>query len=222
MLQSRLKGYLSGFLFLIVTIVFSQNADAQVIIDNLTGGSSTHASTIDTTWHKHEWDIIFPEENRGQQISGPVLYYRLYNTEIVTVNGGFTSGDDGSFIVSPISATTVNDIAPPETDQTDDYLVFDFSGQTLDVPEDGVVWFRFDYESGGNHRMDIGALGTYTTTYQQIDIYRSGGTSFAIYGEPGDIVSTPSIPVPMLSWWAVVTLLLLMGLVVLRKHRISN
>lgn len=205
-----------GFLFLILAAVFSQNATAQIVIDNLTGGSSSHASTIGGGWNKHEWDIIFPAEYRGQSITGPVLYYRLYYPTAVAVNGGFTSGNDGSFIVSPVTVSTVS-TTPPQTGQTDNYLVFDFTGQTLNVPANGILWFRFDWVSGDNARLDIGALGTYTTTYDQNDNVRTGGTSFAVYGDANIAMK----PVPMLSPWALAALSLLIGFVVFRRYRTS-
>ncbi len=215
--QNRFKGLISWLFFLAISSVFSQNADAQIIIDNLTGGTSEHQSTIYSDWSKHEWDIIFPVEYRGQQISAPVLYYRVGDQNTVTVNGGFTSGNDGAFIVSSVDATMASGVTPPGTDQSGNYLVFDFSGQTLDVPADGVVWFRFDWVSGDNYRLDIGALGTYTTTYEQNDNVRAGGTSFAIYG--GRDVTPTSIPT--LSPWALVMLSLMIGLVFLRRYKIS-
>jgi len=220
MLLQRGKKFISGFLFLVVATTFSLNANAQVIIDNLTGGSSSHQSTISASWSKHEWDVVFPVEYRGQQIANPVLYYRLGSSSVVTVNGGFADGDDGSFIVSPVSASTSTNITPPQANDFDDYLVFEFTGQTLDVPTDGIVWFRFNFESGSNWRYDIGALGTFTTTYEQNDNVRSGGTSFAVYGDSERTYEYT--PVPTLSLWALIVLSLLMGLVVLRRNRAAG
>ncbi|MCF8239682.1 MAG: hypothetical protein K9I85_16075 [Saprospiraceae bacterium] len=116
------------------------------------------------------------------------MYYRLWSTETSTiVNGGFTTGDDGGFVVTPVNATRVSNFTPPGTNQPDEYYCFDFTGQTLVVPANGILWFRFDGLNGScsQARRDIGALGTYTTTYQQQNFTRSGGTSFIIFGNDG-------------------------------------
>ncbi len=206
-----------GVLLFIMTTAFAPGVEAQIVINNLTGGTSSHQSTINNNWSKHEWDIIFPVQFRGQQLANPVLYYRVGNPiNSAVISGGFTSGNDGAFISSVVNGQFSASIEPPGTGETDPYFVFDFTGQTLNIPADGVVWFRFTVTSGINFRMDIGALGTFTTTYEQNDNVRSGGTSFAIFGDPVSVT-----PVPMLSPWALIVLSLLLGLVVLRRSRVS-
>jgi hypothetical protein len=194
-------------------LTISNAASAQAIIDNLTGGSTVHESCIGSTWSRHEWDIIFPEALWGGTVLDPVVYYRVSTDHPEPISGGFTSGDDGGFLVSTEYATFFTSTTPPGTDETDRYYVFDFSGQMLDIPNDGVVWFRFiadGTESCEQWRQDIGALGTFTTTYEQNDAVRLGGTSFAVYS--GGFTSPrdePVVPVPTISSWG--TLLLILG-----------
>ncbi|MFQ5335654.1 MAG: SprB repeat-containing protein, partial [Flavobacteriales bacterium] len=153
------------------------------VLNNLTGGNSLHTSAISSTWSKHEWDITFPSQFWGQTLKDVKLWYRLVLTGNVTVNGGFTTGNDGSPVLTFVNASTINS-TPPNTSQTDYYIFFDFTGQNLSIPSNGVLWFRFDFVSGYNGREDIGS-NTYTSTYQQNDNTRSGYTSFAIYADLG-------------------------------------
>jgi len=205
-----------GALLLIMTTAFAPRAEAQIIIDNLTGGTSSHQSSISSSWVKHEWDIIFPVASRGLPLANPVLYYRVGSpNNTAVINGGFAAGNDGAFITSTVNGQYFSSIAPPGTTETDSYFVFDFTGQSINIPADGIVWFRFNWVTGSNWRMDIGALGTFTTTYEQDDNIRSGGTSFAVYS--GNSLLT--VPVPTLSQWALITLSLLIGFVAFRRYR---
>jgi len=208
-----------------VTAVFASGAKADTIIDNLTGGSSAHMSCIGVTWYKHEWDIIFPVEHWGQQISDPVLYYRLSNQgfDPGVVNAGFTDGDEGAFVVTTVNGQHNTNTTPPGTSETDEYLIFDFAGQTLDIPADGVLWFRFTGTTGDciAYRDDIGALGTFTTTYQQNDSVRSGGTSFAVFGNPGAVVAKKANPIPTLSQWGLIILSALVGFAVFTRRKMT-
>ncbi|MFD2161777.1 LamG-like jellyroll fold domain-containing protein [Paradesertivirga mongoliensis] len=181
--------FLTVMLLMLTGTGFVQKALAQstIIINNLTGGNSQHTSCIGTTWSKHEWNIIFPASYRGNTIRNAVLYYRRGTNDNTTiVNGAFTSGDNGAFLVNAVTATGLTNFTPAGTTQTGSYYKFDFTGQTLSIPADGILWFRFNATTGScsQYRNDIGG-SLYTSTYQQSDNIRSGFTSFLIEGDNG-------------------------------------
>ncbi len=172
----------------LMTGLFSERAQAQntTIIDNLSGGTSQHTSCIGSAaWAKHQWDVIFPAAYRGQTIRNPVLYFRRGTTDNTTiVAGGFTTGNNGSFLTSAVTASGLNSFTPPGSNQTDSYYKFDMTGQSITIPANGVLWFRFDASTGScsQWRKDVGT-SLYTSTYTQQDNVRPGSTAFMILGD---------------------------------------
>ena len=185
--MKRTKRNITTTSIILLSFTFPLFTNAQCdgnVLDNLTGGSSLHSSTISSGWSKHEWNITFPSQYWNLTIKDVKLWYRLYSTGTVTVNGGFADGNDGAPVVTFVNATTQNNVTPPNTTQTDNYLVFDFTGQYLTIPSNGILWFRFNWVSGINNRKDVGS-NTYTSTYEQNDNVRPGFASFAIYANIG-------------------------------------
>lgn len=187
---SKMNQKISKLLFALLVMligssfVHSAQAQSKIIINNLSGGTSRHTSCIGTYWSKHEWDIIFPENYRGKTIKNPVIYYRRgSNDNTPSVTGGFTSGDNAPFLVNTVTATGHTNFAPAGTDQTGSYYKFDFTGQSLTIPTNGVLWFRFTATNGicEQYRRDIGT-SIYTSTYQQSDYTRPGYTAFLVEG----------------------------------------
>lgn len=141
---------------------------------------SAHRSLFNSTWDEHQFDIVMPSKTRGKTISIYKMYFRLSNSNKVKVQGGFINDWSGNLTTSLVEAT--NDLYSPTGDSQgseDNYLLFNFKGIEIDVPDNGILFFKIKWISGSNYRMDTGS-SQYTTTYFQKDKLRSGNASFAI------------------------------------------
>ncbi|MCB9235899.1 MAG: HYR domain-containing protein [Bacteroidia bacterium] len=198
-----LKTVASGLLFFLV--LSSWSFGQTVILNNHGSDFFTSWCIGSATWTPHEFDIIFPAQWHGQAIQNPILYYRMWdgsdNTTLST--GSFTTGDNGPTVpgMTPVLSQRVNSFVPPGISVSPQkYYIFDFTGQVLNVPSNGVLWFRFDATSGSCSAAAGTESGssTYTTTYQQANNVRPGGVPFSINGSaatcatPTNVTATPS------------------------------
>ncbi|WP_253294943.1 hypothetical protein [Bacillus atrophaeus] len=138
---------------------------------------SRHKSVFNSTWKVHQFDIVMPSETRGKTISINRLYFRLANSTEVEVQGGFIDSWNGQLTTSLVKGT--NNLYEPLNGYQDNYLLFEFQGIEIDVPENGILFFKIKWISGSNYRLDTGS-SQYTTTYFQNDKLRPGNASFAI------------------------------------------
>lgn len=130
--------------------LLSNDAHADVVVDRLISGAGSGMVTIATYYSPIQWDITFPVAYRGQQISDPVMYARVQNGDgcDAQLNGFFETGLDGSPVITAVDADSLMGVTPPGTNVNGNYYRFDFSGQTLSVPQDGVLWFQYNANNG--------------------------------------------------------------------------
>ena len=130
------------------------------------------------------------------------FYFRVSSSSVLTTTTRLGSnGADSTyrFVNSPyIEATSCAVSSLTILGWSDNFLVCDFAGQTLDVPSDGTLWLSIQVNSGYNSRKDWGT-STYTNAYYQSGYSRDGYASFALFGGPLAPASLPTYPAPTTS-----------------------
>jgi Flp pilus assembly pilin Flp len=124
-----------------------------------------------TTWNyagggnPHDFDMIFPVEHRGGTVDLGRVYYRMSSTTAMVADGTISATRGGTALAT-VSGSVLTGVTPRGTSQTDNYLVFNFTGQSVAVPGGGTLWFRALRTSvtAGNKSPIRGAAG-YSTTY---------------------------------------------------------
>ncbi len=188
---------------LMLSLSFSRlQAQQSLVLNNYDGSHYNTPYCLGTYHNQHEFDVIFPAQLHDTTFQDPILYYLMWDasTTAITVTGGFADGDDGTFVVAPVTADQLTNFTPPFGAPTSPrYMRFDFTGQTLTVPANGVLWFRLNLTSGPSCSAGSGTGGSaaHTSQFQQRDVVRNQVLlPFSITGRFGAPDDPPTITCP--------------------------
>ena len=163
-------------------------------IDNLSGGTSSHVSTMNpTSWNNHMFDVTADlpgSYSLGVDITIDMLHFRVSGSAEMggSMRLGYFSSD--TTLQSGYIFTTFSVISTTILGESGYFAVGDFGGQSF-TPSD-TLWVQIYVTSGSNSRSDVGPA-TYTSTYYQTGASRTGHPSFNLaYGlecDPGFYMS---------------------------------